>query len=288
LGITVLFGPIALFIVLLQRTQLAVAALVSLFTVMFSHMAIERLAPRTRPEPMPIVEHLRNHWHGMAYGLGLGAATVFASHWLMGSLAGALAVPRWTGESTVTNVAVVLVLGDFLDYWRHRFEHRSDGVFWRLHAVHHSITRMSSMRGARVHPTEPMLVYGCYGLVGGLLGIDLRATFIAAVLAILVMTTQHLDFEADIGWLRYLVVFNDTHRWHHDRFRTPACNYANVLTVWDLLFGTYHQPHAFDGPVGIEPIADRFPSSLLEQATLPFRPERWQKLVDLADQAKRG
>lgn len=279
LGLTVLLWPMAMFVSLLAAgIHVAIAALGTLTLVMLSHLALERLAPRRAVTPMSLLDHTRTMIHGFGYGLTLGAVAVVTAWALASRLHLAAGLPPLPLESPALRVAFVLVLGDLLDYVRHRVEHASDGPLWRLHAVHHSITELSSMRGARVHPTEPLLVYGCYGLVGGLFGVGLHDTVVAAVFAILVMTTQHINLDSDVGWLRYVVVYTDTHRWHHDRFRTPACNFANVFTVWDLLFKTHHQPHDFHGPVGLEPIGDRFPDALSAQLTLPFRAERWREL----------
>ena len=41
----------------------------------------------------------------------------------------------------------------FFYYWLHRIQHESL-FWWRMHATHHHITKMSAMRGNRTHPFE--------------------------------------------------------------------------------------------------------------------------------------
>jgi sterol desaturase/sphingolipid hydroxylase (fatty acid hydroxylase superfamily) len=289
LGVALLLVPVAVFLSLLTTSlHYAAAAITTLTLVMCSHIALEWRLPQHDTKTMSAVDHARTLWHGFIYGLGVGAVAVFAARLASLRLRSAggfgefhlFSNPRFAAPATVLSV---LIFGDLLDYVRHRLEHASNGLFWRLHAVHHSITELTSMRGARVHPMEPLLVYGCYGIVGGCIGASLRETFVAVVLAVLVMTTQHINVDCEIGWIRYLIVTAETHRWHHHRDRVPACNLANVFTVWDLLFGSHHQPHAFDASVGLEPIRDRFPSAIAAQAVLPFQPVRWRALERAGD-----
>jgi sterol desaturase/sphingolipid hydroxylase (fatty acid hydroxylase superfamily) len=58
-----------------------------------------------------------------------------------------------TVTGLVLGALLIRVLSGFPYYWLHRVQHESR-LFWRLHATHHHITKMSCMRGARTHPLE--------------------------------------------------------------------------------------------------------------------------------------
>ncbi len=83
------------------------------------------------------------------------------------------------------------------------------------------------------------------------------------MLGIFVTASQHINVEADIGPLRRVFVFTEHHRWHHDINARPSCNYANVFSFWDVLFGTYRNPRSFRGDMGILDV--EIPPSLREQ-----------------------
>ena len=125
-------------------------------------------------------------------------------------------------------------------------------------------------------------------VLAGLMGCELITALTVFVMAISIMSPQHLNVDSSIGWLRYIFVYTDTHRWHHDLDRIPACNYANVFTFWDLLFGTYYQPHKFNGEMGVRPFEDAFPLELAKQATL-ISPKAWHALeIAFEEEQKKG
>jgi sterol desaturase/sphingolipid hydroxylase (fatty acid hydroxylase superfamily) len=54
----------------------------------------------------------------------------------------------------LVGTAVLLrICSSFIYHWLHRVQHESL-FFWRMHATHHHITKMSCMRDARTHPLE--------------------------------------------------------------------------------------------------------------------------------------
>ena len=48
---------------------------------------------------------------------------------------------------------VIRFTSSFFYYWLHRIQHESL-FWWRMHATHHHLTKMSAMRGNRTHPFE--------------------------------------------------------------------------------------------------------------------------------------
>ena len=66
---------------------------------------------------------------------------------------------------------------------------------------------------------------------------------------------QHMNIRTP-QWLGYLIQRPEAHCIHHQR-DVHAFNYGD-LPVWDMLFGTFRNPPAFQGPVGFDkPATDR-------------------------------
>jgi sterol desaturase/sphingolipid hydroxylase (fatty acid hydroxylase superfamily) len=66
------------------------------------------------------------------------------------------------------------------------------------------------------------------------------------------------------------------HRWHHSIDGAVGNhNYGAVLSIWDLVFGTYLDRPRLAGPVGIADLP-AFPTRYLAQLASPFR---WQRIT---------
>lgn len=151
--------------------------------------------------------------------------------------AGLLAAwPLWAGA-----LGVLLVSG-FGDYWAHRFGHQW-AWWWKLHAVHHRPHRMVAINNLRLHPVDLALKILFAMVPVFLLGFAPEAIALAAAVKGLNVAFQHADIDLRHGYLNYLFSTNSVHRWHHSARSTEAnANYGGVLSVFDLLFGSYKVP----------------------------------------------
>jgi sterol desaturase/sphingolipid hydroxylase (fatty acid hydroxylase superfamily) len=162
----------------------------------------------------------------------------------------------------------VLLLGDFLGYWQHRLFHRP--ALWRFHAVHHSSTDLDWLSSVRLHPVNDAL-----GRVVQAVPIVALGYSPLAVAVYLPFTTFYALFlHANVGWdygvLRTVIASPRFHRWHHtSEAEGRDANFAGLLPVWDLLFGTFHLPK------GVQPtrfgVDDPVPTGFLGQMAYPFR-----------------
>jgi sterol desaturase/sphingolipid hydroxylase (fatty acid hydroxylase superfamily) len=84
------------------------------------------------------------------------------------------------------------------------------------------------------------------------------------------MGAQHTNTDTSLGWLSSVLAHTDGHRWHHDIALESGrnVNYANVLSLWDHLWGSFYAPRDFDGEYGIRPFRDAYPKGLVEQALI--------------------
>ena len=184
-----------------------------------------------------------------AANLGLTVLS-FASNWLLASMAavaalavrpaGALAefgLPMW-----LAIVAGVVVLDFFVGYLSHRTMHAWPAM-WRFHRVHHSDDFVDVTTTYRTHPVETVWRF-LFGIVPiWLLGIPAQAVMIQRLLQATNGVIEHGNIRLPPGIDRALStvwVTPNVHKVHHSReVAETNSNYANLLTIYDRLLGTY-------------------------------------------------
>lgn len=270
-GLTLVFAPIALLVAVYTATGSAVWA--SVLALSFSpalQMGAERLRPERALRPTTAHQIGVEAFQGIVYGTVFGFGTAFGLWWLLLRTRHAVGIEATLGLDPWLPALALVVLADFLDYFRHRHEHESNGLMWRVHSVHHSIRQFSLLSGLALHPLEAVFTYVSYGLVAGLLGLSFDSMLLGLTLALLVMGAQHTNTPTSLGRLSRVLAHADGHRWHHDIALGAGrnVNYANVLSLWDLLWGSFHAPHPFAGEYGIDPFRDAYPKGLVGQASM--------------------
>jgi sterol desaturase/sphingolipid hydroxylase (fatty acid hydroxylase superfamily) len=168
----------------------------------------------------------------------------------------------WPGVTDLALVSFViyLLVFDFVAYWTHRGQHQV-GWWWKLHSLHHSQRQMTMWSDNRNHFLDDVLVDVIVVLVAQLIGVA-PGQFIALVaFAQLSESFQHANLRVSFGRIgERLWVSPRFHRLHHaiglgheraGRLNSlGGANFAVLLPVWDLLFGTAN----FDGrlePTGV-------------------------------------
>jgi sterol desaturase/sphingolipid hydroxylase (fatty acid hydroxylase superfamily) len=169
-------------------------------------------------------------------------------------------------------VALMLVLADFLRYWQHRAMHRSP-TLWRLHAVHHAPDQLYWLNVGRFHPLEEVIQSLVDALPFVILGVDERVLAGYYVFYAVNGFFQHSNCDVRLGPLNRIIAGPELHRWHHSADIGEANhNYGNKLIVWDTLFGTRYLPADRDvGELGNSEPA--YPTTFLGQVAAPFRRE---------------
>jgi sterol desaturase/sphingolipid hydroxylase (fatty acid hydroxylase superfamily) len=162
----------------------------------------------------------------------------------------------------------ILILSDFIGYWAHRLLHRRP--LWRFHVVHHAIKELDWLSANRVHPVNELLMR--VASIAPLFLLGFRGDVLAGAASLLPLYSlvQHANVRWSFGPLRYVFASPRFHRWHHtSEAHGLDKNFANLLPVWDLIFGTFYMPK------GEEPssfgVRDELPSSVLGQLAWPFR-----------------
>jgi sterol desaturase/sphingolipid hydroxylase (fatty acid hydroxylase superfamily) len=163
---------------------------------------------------------------------------------------------------------LIPVLGDLIGYWMHRAFHGRR--LWRFHAVHHSSVDLDWLSAVRLHPVNDALMR----LAGALplLALGFAPVAIAGIAPVLTVMAilVHANLDWDWGPLRAVVVSPRFHRWHHtDEANARDKNFAGLLPLWDVLFGTYYMPrHRLPHQFGT---TSPVPAGLIGQILFPFR-----------------
>jgi sterol desaturase/sphingolipid hydroxylase (fatty acid hydroxylase superfamily) len=136
----------------------------------------------------------------------------------------------------------------FVYYWWHRWRHEV-GWLWRLHQMHHSAQRIEVLTSFYKHPLE--IFSDCLltsTILFMLLGLGARAAMVAVLLSGLGELFYHWNYKTP-RWLGYFFQRPESHCVHHEE-GVHHFNYSD-LPLWDILFGTFKNPDAWEGRCGL-------------------------------------
>jgi sterol desaturase/sphingolipid hydroxylase (fatty acid hydroxylase superfamily) len=142
----------------------------------------------------------------------------------------------------VAKMVMAVVLADFVIYWIHRAQHRTD-VLWRTHAWHHSAEYLywfSGFRTSFMHSliynipqaTIPMLIFHLSPIQTG----------ICYSVGMAIQFWEHVNVHVNIGPLKWLIITPEYHRVHHSVGQECRMNLGTTFSLWDHMFGTYVDP----------------------------------------------
>ena len=160
---------------------------------------------------------------------------------------------------------VYLIVLDCAEYWRHRLSHRF-GWWWALHALHHSQRRMSFWTDNRNHLLDDLTQALWTSTIALVIGIPPGQFFLAIIAMRMIESLAHANLRLSFGTIgERLIVSPRFHRTHHaiglgHEGAHRGCNFAGLLPIWDVLFGTANFAGRFEptGIRGLEIAADRF------------------------------
>jgi sterol desaturase/sphingolipid hydroxylase (fatty acid hydroxylase superfamily) len=162
-----------------------------------------------------------------------------------------------------------VVLFDCLAYWGHRWSHEVP-ILWRFHSIHHSSERLDWISGVRVHPLDGLVV-GPAVVVLVAAGFGPRLAGTLAVIQLAVGFFLHANVRWRLRILQPVVATPEFHHWHHSSEPDALnMNYATLLPIWDLVFGTYFMPGGGRRPEVYGTTAP-VPQRLVPQLLHPFR-----------------
>lgn len=139
----------------------------------------------------------------------------------------------------LAQVALVIFLIEFGQYWMHRLMHNVT-PFWLTHAPHHHITQLNAMKGYVGNPIELFLISLS---VVTLFDFEAAPLFCAFSVLGVVSGFAHANVGSNPPiWYSYFFTTIRHHSLHHSvPWEDTRCNYANSLILIDRVFGTYRE-----------------------------------------------
>lgn len=187
--------------------------------------------------------------------------------------------PIWpTSWPILLQVFIGLFISDFGSYWIHRLCHESP-LLWRLHATHHSSSRLYWLNAGRFHPLDTLLENSLSTGILIVLGVTPQVLTLRALFTAVNGMFKHCNINVKIGPLNWIVGASEVHRWHHSKnLREANANYGTNLILWDIIFKTYYFPknRTMDKNVGLVDMP-AFPKNYLGQILSPFN---WKRILN--------
>ena len=162
---------------------------------------------------------------------------------------------------------IAIFASEFIYYWLHRLQHRMM-FFWRIHATHHHITKMSVARADRTHPLEFLALNLGPAVMLALLGASGPVIAVAVVFRVFSGYTNHANLPLKSGWYGWLFTTAEWHQLHHSlKIEESDTNFGCSVILWDRLFGT------FSGKTELEAVGNGTGKalSIYTQLMIPFR-----------------
>ncbi len=153
-----------------------------------------------------------------------------------------LAWRSWIRELPIwIQIPVAVLLGDFIIYWGHRLSHRV-AFLWRFHRVHHTAERLDWLAAYREHPLDNLYTRFLENVPVVLLGFSLESAAGLVAFRGVWGLFIHSNVQLPLGPLRFVLGSPQLHHWHHDPEIGARHNFANLMPIMDLIFGTYYGP----------------------------------------------
>ncbi len=216
---------------------LALAFTGPLWAMLAVRLIPERLWPAQAPRPaqdrLNLFAWLAYMTAQFALAPAFGGLITLA---INGAGGGLIALPSH-GWGLVLGAVIYLLAMDLGEYAFHRAQHAIPAL-WAMHTLHHSDTHFDSTTSARHFWAEPVIKSLTVWLAVGVL---LKAS--PAIVAIYAAATYynvliHSNTRLNFGKWAWIANSPAYHRVHHSAAPEHFnCNYAALLTIYDVIFG---------------------------------------------------
>lgn len=162
---------------------------------------------------------------------------------------------------------IAIFVSEFIYYWLHRLQHRVM-FFWRMHATHHHITKMSAARADRTHPLEFLALNLGPAITLAFLGASDAVVAVAITFRVFSAYTNHANLPFRSGVYGWVFTTPEWHQLHHSKIVAESdTNFGCSVILWDRLFGT------FSDKTDLDAIGNGTGKalSIYTQLTMPFR-----------------
>lgn len=153
-----------------------------------------------------------------------------------------------TGLGTIGGAVAGFFVLELVLYAWHRALHRVPLLWRTFHQVHHSAERVDVYGAFYFSPLDMagFTMVGSLSLVV-ILGVTAEAAILVNAVVTLLAVVQHANIRTP-HWLGYLIQRPEMHAVHHER-GVHHYNYADI-SLFDMIFGTFRNPKAWEGVGG--------------------------------------
>lgn len=156
-----------------------------------------------------------------------------------------------SGIGALEGAVAGILLYEFGMYWWHRAMHRSDFLWRVFHQMHHSAERIDTYGAFYFSPLDMVgwtaLGTICFSII---MGLDPQAVTVVLLVTNFFSIFQHANIRTP-RWLGYVIQRPESHGYHHAR-HIHRHNYSD-LPLFDILFGTFHNPKNYEHEAGFYP-----------------------------------
>ena len=167
------------------------------------------------------------------------------------------------------SIVILAVISDLYSYSFHRLQHAIP-FLWAMHSFHHSANALTFVTGARHFWLERVISSGILPIIPILFLVPPEMQLILSVIHFFPDTCAHLNVRFPMGRMIAVVNSPQWHRIHHSALPEHRDkNFASLLPLWDLLFGTAWIPQPDEYPItGLDPPVR---VGLIDGVIWPFR-----------------
>lgn len=153
-----------------------------------------------------------------------------------------------SGLSAVTGGLIGILLFEFGMYLWHFCLHKSNFLWRTFHQMHHSAERLDTYGAFYFSPFDmigwTVLSTICFSLI---VGLSPQAITVVLLVTNFFSIFQHANISTP-QWLGYFIQRPESHTYHHAK-GIHKYNYSD-LPLFDILFGTFHNPKTFEHETG--------------------------------------
>lgn len=170
-----------------------------------------------------------------------------------------------------------LLVFEACHYSIHRYMHTGRGglgfLFWRIHAAHHLPPRLYLIMHAVGHPINGTIIQACAIVLPiWLVGYSEEAVVMFLIINGMHGLISHFNVDVRMGWVNYIFIGTELHRYHHSANVNEAGNFGATLSIFDQIFGTFiYRPGTPPAELGVDE-SSGFPSyeRVFPVLALPF------------------
>ena len=184
---------------------------------------------------------------------------------------------RWAGAGVG-----IIVYQAFVYAW-HRTMHGVTPLWRSFHQMHHSAERLDTWSAFWFSPLDMIGWTLVFSVSLSLLGLTPEAATMTMYVSSFLSILGHTNVRTP-RWLGYFVARPEMHSHHHER-NVHARNYADV-PVFDMLFGTYHNPPGHAAQQGFYDGASRRLADMLRFRDVTVAPSASAALASSISQSR--